>query len=113
MNYFKKLHNRRSPAGLELVILKKLPKYLLAGSLIPAFMSIFIRLFPLDVLLDDVAKQQMTIDILAIALVVTVWTAVFTIAIGCTIVWVMKGPAYVADAYQLEDSSRPRSTTEK
>jgi uncharacterized Tic20 family protein len=37
--------------------------------------------------------------ILVIGLVVLHWTLVFTVAIGCVIVWLMKGPAYVADAY--------------
>jgi len=27
--------------------------------------------------------------------------------IACVIVWLMKGPAYVADAYPLPDSDRP------
>ena len=34
-----------------------------------------------------------------IGLVVLHWTLVLTLAIGCAIVIVMKGPAYVADAY--------------
>jgi len=48
------------------------------------------------------------VDIIAIAMAVTVWTAVLTVAIGCFVVIMMKGPAYVADAYELEDSERPR-----
>ena len=39
---------------------------------------------------------------------ITAWTAVFTIAIGCTIVMLMKGPAYVADRYPLSDADEPR-----
>ena len=34
-------------------------------------------------------------------------TAVFTVTIGCIIVVLMKGPAYVADAYKLDDSEQP------
>ena len=34
-----------------------------------------------------------------IGLVVLHWTLVLTLAIGCAIVIVRKGPAYVADAY--------------
>ena len=34
-----------------------------------------------------------------IGLVVLHWTLVFTVAIGCVIVLLMKGPAFVADAY--------------
>lgn len=104
----KKIDNQRYVPGLEWVILKKLPKYWLAGTLIPAFMSIFVRLFPLQDSASEVSKQQMSIDILAIALVITVWTAIFTIAIGCIVVRVMKGPTYVADSYKLRDSNYPR-----
>jgi hypothetical protein len=35
------------------------------------------------------------------------WTAVFTVGLACAIVWIAKGPAYVADAYELIDSDRP------
>ncbi|MCK7495937.1 MAG: hypothetical protein MZW92_37010 [Comamonadaceae bacterium] len=49
----------------------------------------------------------MTIDIYAIAVVVLHWTIVFTIAIAAFIVMVMKGPAYVADAYPLDDAEEP------
>jgi len=31
------------------------------------------------------------------------WTLVLTLAIGCVIVMLMKGPAYVADAYPMEE----------
>jgi hypothetical protein len=34
-------------------------------------------------------------------------TLVLTLAIGCVIVMVMKGPAYVADPYFLDGSNQP------
>jgi hypothetical protein len=49
------------------------------------------------------------VDILAIATAVAVWTAVLTVAIACFVVMMMKGRAYVADAYELTDSERPKS----
>ncbi len=107
MKYFKKSNNQRYVPGLEWVILKKLPKYLIAGTLIPALMSAMVRFSPFQ-FGNDVVKQQMSVDILAIAIVITVWTAVFTIAIGCIVVWVMKGPTYTADSYKLQDSNHPR-----
>jgi len=64
------------------------------------------------------ATRLQTVDILAISIVVLHWTAVFTVAIASLIVMVMKGPAYVADAYPLayvadayplEDSETPDS----
>ena len=35
------------------------------------------------------------------------WTLVLTLAIGCAIVMLMKGPAYEAEAYPLTDSDHP------
>ena len=53
------------------------------------------------------AKQLLMTEIFAWSLAITGWTAVLTLAIGCAIVWVMKGPGYVADAYALSDADRP------
>lgn len=107
MKYLKKLHSRREPPGLERVILRKLPMFLVGGTLVPFLISGFSRLFPPDRSADLIAKHIQMMDILAIALGITAWTAVFTVAIGCIVVVLMKGPAYVADAYDLVDSDRP------
>jgi hypothetical protein len=32
---------------------------------------------------------------------------VLTVVIGCVIVWLMKGPAYVADGYHVSHSDKP------
>ena len=42
-----------------------------------------------------------------LGVVILHWTLVLTLAIGCAIVMLMKGPAYVADAYPLVESDRP------
>ena len=55
-----------------------------------------------------VAKHLYWVDALAIGAVMTVWTAVLTVAIGCWVVMVMKGPHYAADSYPLNDAPRPR-----
>jgi hypothetical protein len=55
----------------------------------------------------EVATRIQTIDILAISFIVLHWTGVLTGAIAAFIVMVMKGPAYVADAYPVEDSESP------
>ncbi|MGB5279329.1 MAG: hypothetical protein WBO16_01235 [Gammaproteobacteria bacterium] len=99
-----RLHNHHHPAGLERVILKKLPKILLGGIFIPVLMAVFARLFPITGTATEIAKHQIGIDILAISLFFMVCSAAFTVTIGCVIVMLMKGPAYVADAYELEDS---------
>jgi len=42
-------------------------------------------------------------DILGIGTLIVYWLAIFTITIGAILVSLMKGPAYVADAYPMED----------
>jgi hypothetical protein len=106
MNLFNKLHGRREPPGLERQILRKLPKVTLVGLMIPAALAVLVRILPPEPGLD-VAKHIKSVDIFAIASAITFFTAVFTVAIGCVIVYIMKGPAYVADAYPLQHSDRP------
>lgn len=102
-----KLHNQRHPAGLERVILKKIPQVLLAGIFIPLFMSGFARLFPAGDTAAEIAKYQLSVDILSLSLGFITFLFAFTVTIGCIIVVLMKGPAYVADAYELEDADQP------
>jgi hypothetical protein len=52
-------------------------------------------------------KHVQSAWILAVSLAITGYTAVFTVAIGCVVVWIMKGPAYVADRYELVDAEQP------
>lgn len=103
-----KLHYHRHPAGLEWVILKKIPKILLGGIFIPFFMSIIVRLFPIAGSAAEIEKHLISIDIFSISLFFMVASAAFTVTIGCVIVVLMKGPAYIADAYELEKFSHPR-----
>ncbi len=107
MKLFKRLHNRCEPPGLEMAILRKLPLVLLIGTLIPVAMAVLVRVIahPAGA---DIDKRILSVDIFAIATALTFWTAVFTVAIGCFVVLVLKGPAYVADAYPINDSPRPR-----
>ena len=56
----------------------------------------------------DPAKAVLSVDIFAIATAFVSWTAVLTVAIGCVVVAIMKGPAYVADPYPVSHSNRPR-----
>jgi hypothetical protein len=114
MNWFQKLPgHRRSPPGLERSILHELPKALAAGTLIPAFVYLFARYFPSPADGQTVERYLTDIGILAISVVATVWTAVLTIAIGCFVVVVMKGPAYVADRYPLQDADEPAQDPKK
>jgi hypothetical protein len=100
-------NSRRAPSGLEWVILKKLPMVLLGGTLIPAFFSALSHAFPPEGPPLIVARHLTSLDIFAIASALTISMTVLTVAIGCFIVVMMKGPAYVADAYPLPDSEHP------
>jgi len=86
----------------------KLPLFLTAATAIPLFCYLIADLFPPP---DISAEKYVTgVGIAAIAAALTAWTAAFTTAIGCLIVMVMKGPAYVADRYPLIDAEEPRQT---
>lgn len=106
MNWLKKLPHRRTPYGLELRILRRLPLATLVGSLIPLALAMLVRVLPTADGVDR-AKHIRSVDIFAIATEITFLTAVFTLAIACVVVYVMKGPAYVADAYPLQHADKP------
>lgn len=111
-----KLFNRlpgfeKTHPGLERKILRRLPKVLLFGTLLLALPSVLARIYPWSGTAIDIASRITTIDIYGISVVILHWTIVFTVAIGAFIVWVMKGPAYVADAYPLADSDHPDASS--
>ncbi len=108
MNPFDRLPGfTRSPPGLERRILRELPRALAAGTLIPLLCFLIAWYWPAPDVGQSVEKYVANVAITAISVAVTVWTAVFTLAIGCFIVVVMKGPAYVADRYPLSDADSP------
>lgn len=92
----------KTPAGIERPLLRSLPWILLIGTLLLALPPTFARL------LTHMPPGLAMIDIYCVSLIVLHWTVVFTVGIGAFIVMVMKGPAYVADAYPLSDAERPR-----
>ncbi len=55
----------------------------------------------------DASVWQTTASFVTLGVVIFHWTMLITIAIGCVIVIVMKGPGYVADAYPLSHSDFP------
>lgn len=112
--FFKRLHDRCEPPGMEWAILRRLPLALLIGTLIPIGLSTIARVLPPAEGVDP-AKAVLSVDIFSIATAFVSWTAVLTVAIGCIVVAIMKGPAYVADPYPVAHANRPqgRSDTEK
>ena len=99
---------RRSPAGFEWRLLRLMPTVWLAGTLMPAVVAL-----PPCYLLTpgggaDQARHIQLFDYMMIGLAIFVWTLVLTVTIGCIIVWLMKGPAYVADGFEVSHSDQPQ-----
>ena len=92
---------------MERQILRRLPHLLWIGTLLAAMGAGLMRVLPWSGSAAEVATRITTVDIYLISLVILHWTVLFTVGICAFIVMVMKGPAYVADAYQLPDAERP------
>jgi hypothetical protein len=108
MNWLKRLPgSRRELPGFEWRLLRKLPLIALVGTLLPALYALNARLFDGGLVGAEALKAVQSADIVAIATLVLHWTVVFTVAIGCVIVVVMKGHGYIADAYPLQERDAP------
>lgn len=106
MSAFKKLPGfPRSPAGLEWAILRRLPRIALFGTALPLVAALAASLWLGGD--ADGAKLVTTLHIVLASVLVLHWTVVFTVGLGCVIVSIAKGPAFVADAYELIDADRP------
>lgn len=108
MNWFNKLkNNRRSPPGLEWKLLRIMPRIFLAGTLLPAMIVMAAYYYPWSGSEREIKAAIGVLEYIALGVVFVHWIAVLTVTIGCIIVMIMKGPAYVADAYPLNDADRP------
>ena len=109
MNWLRKLPGyQRTPAGFELRLLRLMPSIWLAGTLLPALMAFAARYLLNGNTAAELARNIQMFDYAMIGLVILIWTLVLTVTIGCIIVWLMKGPAYVADGYEVSHSDKPR-----
>jgi hypothetical protein len=97
IDFFKKLpHITQYPVGIEWPILKRIPFIFGVGTLLiisPA-MAIYFKNTVIS------AAQYKTIYVCLGALF-SYWFFVGVLAIGCVLIMIMKGPGYVADAYEL------------
>ena len=109
MNLFNRLPGfGRSPAGLEWALVRRLPLVAVAGTAVPASCLLAVRLAAAWTNNDAAAKLATTFEIALASAVILYWTIVFTVLLGCVIVMIAKGPAYVADAYPLPDAEAPK-----
>lgn len=95
------------PAGMERSVLRKLPIIAIAGTLACFAVSLFVRLLWWGDTSVHTARAIQMVDIWVIAAILLQWSVTITVAIFCFIVFVMKGPAYIADPYELPDKDEP------
>lgn len=98
---------KQTPYGLECRILRRLPLALLMSLLLPALVCVVARLWLSSA--DDAASLTANaldaerllhlIDYLMIGVATLLWYLLAMLGTGCIIVWLMKGPAYVADGF--------------
>lgn len=100
MNPFNRLPNsRRAPSGLEWQVLKKIPSTLLAASLGCTCFVLLLRSGWFGLPAEASARAEFS----SVGLLLSFWIITLTVTLGCVIVVVMKGPAYVRDAYPLPE----------
>lgn len=103
MNPFTKLPGSvRSAPGLEQWLWRRLPKIWLWGTVLPLLvLAVRHAVAPEAPSHGQLDPALLLWDYTALGVLLLHWTLVLTAAIGCVVVRVMKGPAYVADAYPL------------
>ena len=99
--------SKTSPPGLERKVLRALPAVLALGTLLPAAYVLLLHLLSFGASEGFVRSVQVTCYVVVGAILLN-WMIVMQIALLCVIVVLMKGHAYVADAYALPDSPAPR-----
>jgi hypothetical protein len=61
---------------------------------------------------EEIARTLQMALFTCVGVIIFNFTMVLTIAIGCVIVMIMKGPGYVADGYWVSHSDKPRKDME-
>jgi hypothetical protein len=108
MNWLQRLPGfQQTPYGFEWRLLRLLPTVCVAGTLLPALMSGAARFLLSANTPAELARHIQLFDFVMIGLVIFIWTAALTVAIGCVIVWLMKGPAFVADGFEVSHRDTP------
>lgn len=112
MDWLKRLPGfTRSAPGLEWALWKKLPWIGGVGTALPAVLMGMAWLAAPEVPTPASERELTQWLYIAIGVVVLHWTLVLTAAIGCVIVMLMKGPAFVADGFEVQHTDSPGSKT--
>lgn len=104
----KDLRSPRTPPGLEWRLWRRLPQVALAGTVVPLAALVLAHLWlGGDSASAERARQLQLADYVVIGLIGLHWILLITVAIGCVIVMIMKGPRYSADSYPVPHRDRP------
>ena len=95
---------QQTPAGAERVTLRRLPRIAWVGTLLLLVPSLLARLAIWLGISDEGPGMPGMVDIYVISLIILHWTVLLTVGIYAFIVLAMKGPAYVADPYPMNDA---------
>ena len=98
--------SKRVSHGLEWAVWRKLPVILLVGTALPLLLSYVIQWWAQDG--ETPPSWALMADYITLGVLFVHWSIVLTVAIGCVIVWMMKGPCYEADSYPLSHRDQPR-----
>lgn len=98
----------RAAPGLEWTLWKKMPLLLAVGTALPLLVALLWWMAAADVPTPAEDRDFWLVMYRLIGVVALHWTLVGTVAIGCVIVMVMKGPAFVADPYPPEGRDEER-----
>lgn len=93
---------RRSPAGDEWLIIKKLPIIFLITTLLPMIAGSLFYLF-----FNSSQLSVYMITYVVLGVISILWSFLMMLAIGVAIIYIMKGPAYIADGYSLPEHVKP------
>ncbi len=97
----------RAPAGLEWKLFRKLPTLGLAGLLVLLLAYGLSLVLHFDGDPAEIERGLRTFNYTLIGLAIFHVTMVLTVAFGCLIVMIMKGPQYTSDSYPVQDAERP------
>lgn len=97
---------QRTPPGLERKILRWLPTALTMGLGLLLLPSLLLRLSGRSNWHFDQLVSM--VDIYAMGAILFYCNMLVAVAVGAFVVMLMKGPAYVADAYHVDDADSPK-----
>ncbi len=100
--------DQKVPPGLEWVLFRKLPLLTFVGFLVIGLLALAARWWPWEGDSRHVAALVQRLDFALIGAGIFHLTVMLTLAIGCVVVLIMKGPRYTADSYPVADAERPK-----